>query len=108
FLGLALLALRLIIYWFPGLMNLRQFELFDPSIYGANVIQRSLGDLLMNSVFFCWFVLFTWYKVHHRPSVFLRFSRWVQWTAGVVSVCLLIYSTFILSSLIRSIVADSK
>lgn len=108
FLGLALLTLRLVIYWFPGLMNLRQFELFDPSIYGANVVQRSLGDLLMNSVFFCWFVLFTWYKVHHRPSVFLRYPSWVQWTAGVIAVCLLIYSTFILSSLIRSIVADSK
>jgi two-component system, NtrC family, nitrogen regulation sensor histidine kinase NtrY len=108
FLGLALLALRLLIYWLPALMNFRQFELFDPSIYGANVVQRSLGDLLMNSIFFCWFVLFTWYKVHHKPSVFLRFPLWVQWSAGVIAVCMLIYSTFILSSLIRSIVADSK
>ncbi|MEO5562613.1 MAG: ATP-binding protein, partial [Chitinophagaceae bacterium] len=108
FLGLSLLTLRLLVYWFPEMMNFRQFELFDPSIYGANMVQRSLGDLLMNSIFFCWFVLFTWYKVNHEKNIILRFPPWVQWSAGIISICLLIYSTFILSSLIRSIVADSK
>ncbi|MEO8406165.1 MAG: hypothetical protein ABI480_16270, partial [Chitinophagaceae bacterium] len=34
FLGVILLVLRLIIYEFPELLNLRQFELFDPSVYG--------------------------------------------------------------------------
>ena len=33
---------------------------------------------------------------------------WLKWIAGILSLCLLIYSTFILSSVIRSIVADSK
>lgn len=108
FLGLVLLLIRLLIYWFPGLLNLRQFELFDPSIYGSNAVQRSLGDLLMNSAFFCWFVLFTWYKVHHLPSILPRLPSWLNWAISIVAICLLIYSTFILSSLIRSIVADSK
>lgn len=108
FLGVTLFALRLIIYWLPGLLNLRQFELFDPSIYGSNMVQRSLGDLLMNSVFFCWLVLFTWYKVHHVSNFINRWPQWLQWAAGIVSVSMLIYSTFILSSVIRSIVADSK
>jgi signal transduction histidine kinase len=108
FLGLTLLAIRLLIYWFPALLNLRQFELFDPSIYGSNAVQRSLGDLLMNSIFFCWFVLFTWYKVHHLPTIIPNLPSWLNWAIGIISICLLIYSTFILSSLIRSIVADSK
>jgi two-component system nitrogen regulation sensor histidine kinase NtrY len=108
FLGLLLLIIRLVIYWFPTLLNLRQFELFDPSIYGSNIVQRSLGDLLMNSVFFCWLVLFTWYKVHHVKSGVPKLPSWLQWAIGIISICLLIYSTFILSSLIRSIVADSK
>jgi signal transduction histidine kinase len=108
FLGLTLLVLRVIIYMFPGLLNLRQFELFDPSIYGSNIVQRSLGDLLMNSAFFCWIVLFTWYKVQHIKNVGTSLPFWLRLVAGVFCLCLLIYSTFILSSVIRSIVADSK
>ncbi|MDP4262311.1 MAG: ATP-binding protein [Bacteroidota bacterium] len=108
FLGLALLAIRTGTYLFPGILNLRQFELFDPTIYGSNIIQRSLGDLLFNSIFFCWFVLFAWAKVQHIELFGSRFPVWVRWIAGILSLCLLIYSTFILSSVIRSIVTDSK
>ena len=108
FLGLSLLAIRVVTYWFPAILNLRQFELFDPSIYGANIIQRSLGDLLLNSVLFCWFVLFAWCKVQHAEVIGSRFPLWFRWVTGIISLCLLIYSTFILSSVIRSIVADSK
>jgi two-component system nitrogen regulation sensor histidine kinase NtrY len=102
------LILRVIIYSFPDLLNLRQFELFDPSIYGSNVIQRSLGDLLMNAVFFCWLILFAWYKVQHMKNISLNWPSWLQWAAGILSLFMLIYSTFIVSSVIRSIVADSK
>lgn len=108
FLGISLLLFRIVTYLFPALLHLRQFELFDPTIYGSNVIQRSLGDLLVNSIFFCWFVLFTWSKVQHMQDIISRFPAWGKWAAGIISLCLLIYSTFILSSVIRSIVADSK
>lgn len=108
FLGLVLLAIRLATYWFPDLLNLRQFNLFDPSVYGSNIVQRSLGDLLMNSIFFCWLVVFSWYKVQHEKDLVARTGRATRWVLAVIAVCLLIYSTFILSSVIRSIVADSK
>jgi signal transduction histidine kinase len=108
FLGLALIALRVITYMFPSILNLRQFELFDPTIYGSNIIQRSLGDLLFNSVFFCWFIMFAWAKVQHMEIIGTRLPPWLRWTTGIISLCLLIYSTFILSSVIRSIVSDSK
>ena len=108
FLGLSLVGIRLIIYLFPGLLNLRQFELFDPQIFVSNIVQRSLGDLLLNSAFFCWIVLFTWYKVQHLKNIISPLPFWIRVAAGVFSLCLLIYSTFILSSVIRSIVADSK
>lgn len=108
FLGLSLLAIRMITYAFPAILNLRQFELFDPTIYGSNLVQRSLGDLLVNSVFFCWFVLFAWYKIQDTKVLGDRLPPWVRWVGGISGLCLLIYSTFILSSVIRSIVADSK
>ncbi|MBL7742493.1 MAG: GHKL domain-containing protein [Chitinophagaceae bacterium] len=108
FLGISLIALRIVTYLFPSLLNLRQFDIFDPTIYGSNIIQRSLGDLLINSVFFCWFVLFAWYKVQHTEVIGTRFPVWLRWIVGIIALCLLIYSTFILASVIRSIVADSK
>lgn len=108
FLSLSLLTIRLAIYFFPFLLNLRQFELFDPMVYGSNIVQKSLGDLLLNSFFFCWIVLFAWYKVQNVKNNINGVHPFIKWPAGVISLCLLIYSTFILSSVIRSMVADSK
>ncbi|HUR67211.1 MAG TPA: ATP-binding protein, partial [Chitinophagaceae bacterium] len=103
-----LLVVRLLIYYFPSLLNLRQFELFNPVYYGSNVVQRSLGDLLINAVLFCWIILFAWSKLHHRQNLAERFSSNLKWVAGVIALLLLLSSTFILASVIRSLVADSK
>jgi len=104
----ALVAIRIVIYKFPGLLNLRQFELFDPAIYGSNIVQRSLGDLLINAVLFCWIVIYTWSKFQFIPPRIDDWPGWKKWTVGIVALSLLIYSTFIEASVIRSIVADSK
>ncbi len=103
-----LLALRLLIYYYPSLLNLRQFELFSPFIYGSNVVQRSLGDLLLNAILFCWIVLFAWSKLHNKADLTDRFSFGLKWMIGVIALSLLIFSTFILASVVRSLVADSK
>ncbi len=107
-LTLFLLSLRLLIYFFPSVLNLRQFELFDPSIYGSNMVQRSLGDLLINAVFFCWIILFAWSKLLHRENLAASLPGKLRWATGIVALCLLILSTFLLSTVIRSMVADSK
>ncbi|MGB3155347.1 MAG: HAMP domain-containing sensor histidine kinase [Chitinophagaceae bacterium] len=107
-LAVVLIAFRILTYYYPSLLNLRQFELFDPAIYGSNAIQRSLGDLLINAILFCWVVLFAWSKLHPVENPSAGFSNPVKWLAGIVSLCLLIFSTFILASVIRSLVADSK
>ncbi|HEX2682999.1 MAG TPA: hypothetical protein VHL77_03665, partial [Ferruginibacter sp.] len=44
FLVPTIITLRLLSYFFPLPLNFRQFELFDPSIYGSNFVFRSLGD----------------------------------------------------------------
>ncbi len=107
-LALLLLAFRLATYYFPLLLNLRQFELFSPVIYGSNPVQRSLGDLLINSILFCWVVLFAWSKLSKIKNPATDFSTRLKWVSGIVSLCLLIFSTFILAAVIRSLVADSK
>ncbi len=107
-LALILGTLRLTTYFFPELLNLRQFELFNPALYGSNAVQRSLGDLLVNSFLFCWIVLFAWAKLHERDNLAEGMRPRLRWTAGILSLLLLLFSTFILASVIRSMVADSK
>jgi two-component system nitrogen regulation sensor histidine kinase NtrY len=103
-----LLVLRLATYFFPGILNLRQFELFDPSIYGANIVQRSLGDLLINAVLFCWIVLFAWAKLQHTSALIKQAGKGVKWILGILALTLLLVSTFVLAGVIRSLIADSR
>lgn len=103
-----LVLLRGVTYLFPLLLNLRQFEIFDPVIYGSDPIQRSLGDLLINAGLLCWLVLFTWYKLKDIENPFAGMSPKGRWLPGLLSLMLLILSSFLLANVVRSMVADSK
>jgi signal transduction histidine kinase len=107
-LAIFLLLLRIATYYYPSILNLRQFDLFNPKIYGSNLIQRSLGDLLINSVLFCSLILFAWSKLRGINNPARNFSLPAKWIAGILSLCLLIGSTLVLATTIRSMVADSK
>ena len=108
FLGGCLILLRVVMYQLPFLLNQRQFVLFDPSIYGSDIIQKSLGDLLINAIVFCWIVVFAWSKISHRSDFGILSTRIWKWVVGAFSLVLLIFSTFLLANTIRSMVADSK
>jgi signal transduction histidine kinase len=103
-----LLVFRLVTYLFPSLFNLRQFELFSPLIYGSTYIQRSLGDLCINASLFCWIVIYAWSKTKQKDNLVPQLPAKTKWVAGILSLCLLILSTFTLASVVRSLVADSK
>ena len=100
------LSLRGLSYAFPAVLNLRQYDLFDPSIYSSNLILNSLGDLLINAFLFCWIVLFIRREVGER-----RFSlgakRGWYWVSIVFPVLLLVVTTFVFSSIIKSLIADA-
>ena len=102
------LGLRIIGYYFPIPLNFRQFELFDPSVYGSSYILRSLGDLLINSLFFIWFVLFVRHQLQEKAIV-LRFRSPVsKWILLFVVCFIIILVTYEGSDVIRSMVADSQ
>jgi two-component system nitrogen regulation sensor histidine kinase NtrY len=107
-LAVIVLVIRLAIYFYPSLLNLRQFELFDPAIYGSNAVQRSLGDLLINALFFCWIVLFAWSKLQRTIYPLKGLPGGRQWAAAILSLFLITISTFLFASVIKSIVANSK
>ena len=106
FLIVTLISLRLLSYFFPFPFNFRQFELFDPGVYGSNPIHRSLGDLLINSVFFCWLVLFSWQKIRSTGFYDLSIKRGI--IKGVVGSLVVVATTFLTAYIIRSLAADSS
>jgi two-component system, NtrC family, nitrogen regulation sensor histidine kinase NtrY len=108
FLLLCVLALRILSYYFPIPLNFRQFELFDPSIYGSNVILRSLGDLLINALLFTWIVLFIHHHLHEKEISRAGVNKWVKWILPAVVCIVLLVTTFTGGRIISSMVADSQ
>lgn len=108
FLVPVVLALRILSYYFPIPLNFRQFELFDPTVYGSSSVLRSLGDLLINSVLFTWIILFIHnqlYEKETRPAIAYTWFKWVL--LAFVSIVLLA-TTFTAGRIISSMVADSQ
>ncbi len=108
FLFLGMLVLRLISYTLPVPLNFRQFELFNPAIYGSDYILKSLGDLLINAGLFLWFILFVRFHLQERNLRFSFKNERIKWIALVAGVFVILLTTFTGSSIIRSIIADSQ
>jgi len=105
FLVACLLLIRSISYFFPVPLNLRQFNLFDPAIYGSNNILKSLGDLLLNSFLLLWVLLFI--RRYGGTAAVYRFK--VKPTTALVFTSVLIFSlTILFGNIVRSLVADSQ
>ena len=108
FLAGTLAILRILSYYFPLPINFRQYELFDPRIYASNSIMRSLGDLLINSVFFMWVVLFTRHYMQENKIAFTTKNKLVKWVIVLTGVAILLVNIFVIGNLIRSMVSDSQ
>ena len=99
---------RILIYFFPSVFEFRQFELFDPSIFGTNSINRSLGDLLVNALLFSWVTVFAWFKLGNRLDLVRKAGPVMKWIIGAFSLLFLVLSTFMMANIIKSLVSDSK
>ncbi len=98
----------ILFYVFPSFLSLRQFELFDPSIYGYNAVLKSLGHLLVVSSFICWIILFTW-SSYKNMVVENTIDHSIKNKAiAFVLVFILILVTLYISGIIKSLVLDSK
>ena len=108
FLAGFILFLRIASYYLPIPLNFRQFELFDPAIYGSNAILRSLGDLLINALLFLWVLLFIRHYIQEKNIVISVEKPFVRWLAIVVGIVLLLVSTIVCGHVFLSLVADSQ
>lgn len=110
FLTSVLVMLRLLMYLLPAIFYFRQFPLFDPSVYAANWLNRSLGDLLLNAILFCWIVVFSWFALGPRKRLpyFLHGRKLIVAMGALGALFVLVWTTFQLANVVRSLVADSK
>jgi signal transduction histidine kinase len=102
------LSLRVVSYYLPIPVNFRQLEMFDPAIYGSNMILRSLGDLLINSLLFVWMILFL---RHHWQETHFQFKPKSEAQKNIITICIaafMIFITAVCAHIIRSMVADSQ
>jgi len=104
-----LLVIRITTYLTSFPINFRQFKMFDPTIYGSDPVQKSLGDILINAVFLCWLSLFAWFRLMRTEVVQLIHTgrRQGNILAGFFVLLLVLFS-FFMASTIRSLAADSN
>ncbi|MBS1946303.1 MAG: GHKL domain-containing protein [Bacteroidetes bacterium] len=101
------LAARALVYAFPSLLHLRQFELFDPAIYSSSFILSSLGDLLINSLLLCWIVLFIKQQVSGYAFPFMN-NHVKRWGIVITVLLIILVLTFVFSNTVLSLVADAR
>ncbi len=99
---------RTLLYLNADAFRLDSLDLFNPELYHASVFLPSLGDLLINSLLFCWIGIFIWNRIH--PSDKTRFyategRRLVVGGGGIFFLLLLTYFTV---NVIRSIISNSQ
>lgn len=107
FFVIVVIALRVLTYYYNIPINTRQFNLFDPAIYGSSAVLKSLGDLLINVLLALWITLLIRNFVFRYQMKLVHKSRLrngIIVFAGSIS---LLAVTFIGTSVVRSLVADS-
>ncbi|MBS1627237.1 MAG: HAMP domain-containing histidine kinase [Bacteroidetes bacterium] len=101
----SLFILRLFSYLLPFPFDFTEISLFDPSVYASNRINKSLGDLLINTIFIFWVINF--YK-----SYFKETSRYISFSSKkyIAIICIAYITLICLNTVnvIRSLVIDSK
>ena len=100
-------AMRLIVYGFPDILALRQFELFDPAIYGSSIVLSSLGDLLINALLLCWVIIFINRRINIAAIRQYR-EPWQNWLALTASIGVLVAITFMFAAILQTMVSDAK
>ncbi len=100
FLITTLLILRIITYNFPGLFHFRQYELFDPTIYSSNFVLRSLGDLWINALLFCWIVLYIRQEIGNYSFPLFR-DLYRRSFVVIATMIVLVTTTFLFADIVQ-------
>jgi two-component system, NtrC family, nitrogen regulation sensor histidine kinase NtrY len=105
--GLVVL-LRVLSYLYPVPLNFRQFDLFDPAVYGSNAVLKSLGDLLINAILFVWLIFFVRQHLYEKEGMQLPEKKWQTILVAATGALILVAATLTGGHILLTIVADSQ
>ncbi len=108
FLFVVLLGLRIASYFFPLPVNMRQFELFDPAVYGSDPVLRSLGDLVINILLFFWVISFVRLHLKGRQIIISANLKKYKWFITAACSLIIVLVSYMSAAVVRSLVADSQ
>jgi two-component system, NtrC family, nitrogen regulation sensor histidine kinase NtrY len=103
----SVVGIRSLTYYFPQLLAVQSYGLFDPSIYSSNSLLNSLGDLMINTFLFCWMVLFVRKEVGQQQLLLNQKKLW-KWPIILCALSILMVVTFAFANIIKSLIADAK
>lgn len=103
-----LLVFRVVLYLMEAHWWFAEFSLFNREVYNAGYLLPTLGDLLINSLLFCWVSVFVWNRLSVRSFNVAKYSRRVVVVAGVSWLIILIATTFSIAGVIKSLIASPK
>lgn len=107
FLVVSLVLLRIATYFLPEVLDLRQFELFDPYIYGSSLVLSSLGDLVINALLMCWMVIFINRRLD-MSTIQQHKQPWKNWLILTFVLLGLVVCTFAFADILQTLVSDAK
>ncbi len=108
FLTGTVVLLRVLSYFYPIPLNLRQFDLFDPQVYASDAVLKSLGDLLINAVLFVWVILFVRQQLYDNTSFSPPAKKWQKIALAISGALILIAATLTGGHILLKMVADSQ
>ncbi|SDE04445.1 sensor histidine kinase [Niabella drilacis] len=103
-----LLAFRIGVYIMSNAWNFSEFKLFDPDLYGSGFLLSTFGDLLINSLLFCWICVFVWNRLSVRPFFTEKYTSKTLRISGASFLVILIAATFSIADVIKDIIGKSK
>lgn len=107
FFVVVIFIVRLCSYVFPFPFHFRNYTLFFSGIYGSNIINKSLGDLLINITLLFWIIAFIKYNnLRLWKTPFSGNKKWMH-VLSITCLCLLPVITYEFVELIRTLVVDS-
>ena len=109
---LLFLAVRLIIYFLPFPFHYRALPFFetsgDSSVYRGGAINRSLGDLFVNTILLFWLVIF--FRKYSKRVLLIKLNISPAVKQALISAVFLVIPliSFYVANIISSLVTDSR
>ena len=100
-----IIALRLIIYGCPYWFFNSDMALFDPTIYGSNLIHSSLGQLLINVILLASVLQFHKQYEEESSSIFNNLSNKIK---EAIKLIIVLISGSVFAYTIKHLIQDSK